>query len=96
MNLEPSRWAASWLHGLLSSELPLAKLILLWDAYIGMGDFLETHMYVCLAILKNMRQSLMELDQAELLQSIRQLPPLDTENILKNAKNLQLDLSYII
>lgn len=47
-----------WVHCLLARELPLDLLVLLWEKYMAMGSgdtVLDFHVYVCVALLTQIR-----------------------------------------
>jgi hypothetical protein len=52
MFIDPSRWLQSWLHFMLSVELPLPSLLRLWDYYFSDDECLHMHMFVCLGVLQ--------------------------------------------
>lgn len=74
-------FATNWLQHLLAGELRIEDLMRLWDTYFAMPDFLDLHLYVCIAILTNCKDSLEELDRSETRSMLDSLPPLDIDRV---------------
>eukprot|EP01114_Cavostelium_apophysatum_P017006 TRINITY_DN4957_c0_g1_i1.p1 TRINITY_DN4957_c0_g1~~TRINITY_DN4957_c0_g1_i1.p1 ORF type:complete len:275 (-),score=58.81 TRINITY_DN4957_c0_g1_i1:88-912(-) len=87
--LLPNEWAMSWLKYLLSNELPLECVLRLWDTYFAGPDGLDLHIYVCIAILKNCTEELMELEISELKSFLQRLPSMDMDEIISQAYNIR-------
>jgi len=90
--LEPNEWALSWLQQLLARELPIECVLRLWDTYlaIGQGDTLMSfHPYVCLAILSECEEELLETENPELKGALAMLPALQMDRIVTQAFNLR-------
>ncbi|CBQ69509.1 conserved hypothetical protein [Sporisorium reilianum SRZ2] len=83
-------FATNWLQHLLAGELRIEDLMRLWDTYFAMGDFMDLHLYVCIAILTNCKDSLEELDRSETRSMLDSLPPLDIDRIINEAINIRL------
>ncbi|KDN52685.1 hypothetical protein K437DRAFT_253880 [Tilletiaria anomala UBC 951] len=83
-------FASKWLQNLLAKEMRMPDLMRLWDTYFAMPDFLDLHLYVCIAILMNSRDPLEELDQSETKSMLSSLPPLDVDQIINDAINIRL------
>lgn len=82
-------WAIPWFKGILATNLPLPSLMRLWDTYFAIGpNFDDLHLYVCLAILRNSTEDLMDLEHSELLWYLQHLPTMDMDQIIMHAKNL--------
>lgn len=79
-------WATSWLQYLLACELPLDCVLRLWDTYFAVG--LELHIYVCLVILVNYGEELLEMEGTEILGFLQHLPVMDMEVVVAQANNL--------
>ena len=69
-------FATNWLQHLLAGELRIEDLMRLWDTYFALPDFMDLHLYVCIAILTNCKDSLEELDRSETRSMLDSLPPL--------------------
>lgn len=82
-------WAPSWLQFLLSNELPLDCVLRLWDTYFSGELGLELHIYVCLVILVNCAEELLEMDNTEILSFLQHLPIMDMEVVIAQAHNLR-------
>ena len=88
-------WLTSWLQFLLARELPLPCVLRLWDTYFSLpstarqGALQELHVFVCLAILEQCVEELMELDDADLLWYLQHLPVLDMGQVITQAQNLR-------
>merc|ERR1711865_791236 len=88
--LEPNEWALCWLRQLLARELPIECVLRLWDTYLAMGDTLMSfHPYVCLAILSECEEELLETEQPELKETLAMLPALQMDRIITQAFNLR-------
>jgi len=87
--LLPNEWAMSWLKYLLSHELPFECVLRLWDTYFAGSDGLDLHIYVCIAILKNCTDELMELEIFELKAFLQRLPSMDMDEIISQAYNIR-------
>lgn len=74
-------FATNWLQHLLAGELRIEDLMRLWDTYFALPDFLDLHLYVCIAILTNCKDSLEELDRSETRSMLDSLPPLDIDRV---------------
>lgn len=83
-------FATNWLQHLLAGELRIEDLMRLWDTYFALPDFLDLHLYVCIAILTNCKDSLEELDRSETRSMLDSLPPLDIDRIINEAINIRL------
>jgi len=81
----------SWLQYLLSRELPLDCVLRLWDTYFAIdSEKFELHMYVCLAILENCHEHLLEMsDSSEIKGFLQHLPKMDMDKILTQATNIR-------
>jgi hypothetical protein len=88
----PSDWATSWLQFLLAKELPLNCVLRLWDTYFSCEDGFRLHLFVCLAILANFNEDLMELEHSELKGFLQHLPDMDMDQIIAQAYNIREDL----
>eukprot|EP00656_Telonema_subtile_P048311 TRINITY_DN5718_c0_g1_i1.p1 TRINITY_DN5718_c0_g1~~TRINITY_DN5718_c0_g1_i1.p1 ORF type:complete len:257 (-),score=97.86 TRINITY_DN5718_c0_g1_i1:126-896(-) len=92
--LEPEEWALAWLQQLLARELPIQCVLRLWDTYFaiqhGQVDTLVNfHPYVCLAILSELEEELMETEHPELKGVLLQLPELQMDRIITQAFDLR-------
>ena len=50
-------WATSWSKYLLAKELPIECTMRLWDTFFSTEEGLDFHPFVCLAILREIRES---------------------------------------
>jgi len=87
--LLPNDWAMSWLKNLLAQELPFDCVFRLWDTYFAGPDGLDLHLYVCIAILRNCTEELMELEISELKAFLQHLPSMDMDEIISQAYNIR-------
>lgn len=136
--LDPNRWATSWLQFRLVSELPLNCVLRLWDAYLAMSyrcaaagalekngchdldsyasavasdaavrpsaadadaaaavaavtteDASDLHIYLCVAILAQCKDTLEELEAGEILSWLQHLPAMDTDQLLASAQAIR-------
>eukprot|EP01133_Synstelium_polycarpum_P001484 gene1484-1722_t len=85
-------WAMSWLQYLLSVELPLECVLRLWDTYLSAQLGLDLHVYVCLAILINFSEELLELEHSEIRGFLQHLPGIDMDQIIAQAYNIRDDI----
>ncbi|KJE94411.1 hypothetical protein CAOG_05054 [Capsaspora owczarzaki ATCC 30864] len=86
--LEPNEWAVPWLQSLLAKELPLSCVVRLWDTYLAQDDGFALHPYVCLAILAYCKETIEELEYADLLAYLQHLPEMDMDRIIAHAHNI--------
>lgn len=92
--MEPNDWAVNWIRFSLARNLPVGSLLRLWDTYFASGKFGpavedDFHVYVCLAVLQNSAEILMEMEHSEMKFYLRHLPLLDMDKIIKQAYNIQ-------
>jgi len=87
--LLPNQWAMSWLKYLLSHELPFECVLRMWDTYFAGQDGLDLHIYICIAILRNCSEELMELEISELKAFLQHLPVMDMDEIISQAFNIR-------
>ena len=93
--LLPTDWATSWLSFLLARELPLESILRLYDTYWSNLDGLDLHLFVCIAILINCSESLIELDISELKSFLQRLPQrMDMDEIISQAYNLKIEVQH--
>ncbi len=81
-------FATNWLQHLLAGELRIEDLMRLWDTYFALPDFLDLHLYVCIAILTNCKDSLEELDRSETRSMLDSLPPLDIDRVSTQSNSM--------
>ena len=60
-----------------------------WDVYFSCDDGLELHAYVCVALLREMRDTLLELDGEAIGHALARLPSVDVGQIVAQADNLR-------
>ncbi|RNF27083.1 putative TBC1 domain family member 22A [Trypanosoma conorhini] len=63
-----------WVHCLLARELPLELLVPLWEKYMAIGSsemVLDFHSYVCVALMMQLRQKLLEKPLDVILQLLK-------------------------
>ncbi|KAI9327415.1 rab-GTPase-TBC domain-containing protein [Zopfochytrium polystomum] len=77
--------ASSWFRHFLAKELPLECLLRLWDTYFSIPVGLGLHVFVCLAILSSLKDSLEDLEQSEIHAVLLRLPSLDMDKIVNQA-----------
>ncbi|EPQ29645.1 uncharacterized protein PFL1_02865 [Pseudozyma flocculosa PF-1] len=82
--------ATNWLQHLLAGELRIEDLMRLWDTYFAVADPIDLHLYVCIAILTNCKDSLEELDRSETRSMLYSLPPQDIDRVVNEAINIRL------
>ncbi|KAM9976942.1 hypothetical protein ACTFIR_010791 [Dictyostelium discoideum] len=85
-------WATSWIQNYLSCELPIECTLRLWDTYLSSRLGLDLHVYVCLAILTNFSEELLELEHSEILSFLQHLPGIDIDQIIAQAYNIFDDI----
>eukprot|EP01134_Creolimax_fragrantissima_P007659 CFRG7659T1 len=85
-------WALSWMKSLLSVELPLECSVRLWDTYFASENGFELHPYVCLAILRYLREDLQDYERDEIIDRLLHLPVLDMDMILAQANSIRQEL----
>ncbi|KAJ1848696.1 hypothetical protein LPJ73_003902 [Coemansia sp. RSA 2703] len=91
-DLDVGEWASSWLRYLLSKELPTPSVLSLWDVYFAMPDYIEFHPFVCLAILRHLKDSLEDLEQSEIRSMLLRLPKMNISRIVSQAHNIRSEI----
>ncbi|KAG8345988.1 Rab GTPase TBC domain [Trypanosoma vivax] len=81
-------WLPGMLATLLAGRLHVEDLLRLWDWYLA--DALETlsfplHMYVCLAILEEMTEVLIECEKSGIIQRLHRLPRIRAGSVIQRA-----------
>jgi hypothetical protein len=89
-------WLPGMLRTLLAAHLHLEDTLRLWDTYLA--DAMEAtgfplHPYVCLALLTLFTEELLEMDGAEVLRFLRELPRVDVEALLQKAIALREEVT---
>lgn len=87
----PPNWAVPWLRQLLASQLRAPLVHRLWDVYFSCGDGPNLHVYVCVALLRELRDTLLELDGEAIAQVLSRLPQVDIGQLVAQADNLRRD-----
>ncbi|KAI9504125.1 hypothetical protein GGI25_001325 [Coemansia spiralis] len=90
--LDVGEWASSWLRFLLAKELPTACVLSLWDVYFSLPDFIDFHPFVCLAILRHLKDSLEDLEQSEIRSMLLRLPKMNISRIVSQAYNIRSEI----
>lgn len=90
-DLSFNQWLVPWLDHLLSRELPLECVLRLWDTYFSseINNEFSLHIYVCLAILEECQDDLLELEYAEIRGYLQHLPCFKMDEIISKALNLR-------
>ncbi|KAJ2699858.1 hypothetical protein FB645_005185 [Coemansia sp. IMI 203386] len=91
-DLDVGEWASSWLRYLLSKELPVPSVLSLWDVYFAMPDYIDFHPFVCLAILRHLKDSLEDLEQSEIRSMLLRLPKMNISRIVSQAYNIRSEI----
>ncbi|KAJ1961964.1 hypothetical protein GGI12_002943 [Dipsacomyces acuminosporus] len=91
-DVDISEWASSWLRYLLAKELPIQSVLQLWDVYFALPDFVAFHPFVCLAILKHLKDSLEDLEQSEIRSMLLRLPKMNISQIVNQANNIRSEI----
>eukprot|EP00732_Lithocolla_globosa_P005492 Lithocolla_globosa_v1_NODE_5714_length_1197_cov_28.175131.p1 type:complete len:287 gc:universal NODE_5714_length_1197_cov_28.175131:861-1(-) len=91
----PKEWANDWIRLLLAKQLPLPCVERLWDTYFANLDTaLDLHIYVCLAILKLLKEELEDLEHSEVVGFLKRLPAnMDMGQIIAEAHTLRRDVT---
>ncbi|ORX44000.1 RabGAP/TBC [Hesseltinella vesiculosa] len=84
-----NEWVTSWLQNLLAKEMAFEDVLRLWDVYFAILDPLELHPFVCLAILRHVKEKLEDLEQSEIRTILLRLPRLNIRMIVAEAVNLR-------
>lgn len=87
----PPNWAVPWLRHLLASQLRAPLVHRLWDVYFANADGLNLHVYVCVALLRELRDTLLELDGEAIAHTLSRLPQVDIGQLVAQADNLRRD-----
>jgi len=87
--VSPNSWVVSWLRHLLASQLPPECVSRLWDVYFACDEGLSLHIYVCVALLREAREVLLELDGEALTHALSRHPATDVGRLVAQAYNLK-------
>lgn len=87
----PPNWAVPWLRYLLASQLRANLVHRLWDVYFSGDDGLNLHVYVCVALLRELRDTLLELDGEAIVHTLSRLPQVNIGQLVAQADNLRRD-----
>ncbi|KAJ2069225.1 hypothetical protein GGI08_000468 [Coemansia sp. S2] len=90
--LDVGEWASSWLRYLLAKELPIQSVLDLWDVYFATPDYVALHPFVCLAILRHLKDSLEDLEQSEIRSMLLRLPKMNINRIVSQAYNIRSEI----
>ncbi|KYQ93917.1 ankyrin repeat-containing protein [Tieghemostelium lacteum] len=90
--INSNEWATNWIQNYLSCELPIECVLRLWDTYLSANIGLDLHLFVCLAILTNFSEELLELEHSEILSFLQHLPGIDMDQIIAQAYNIRDDI----
>ncbi|KAJ2467032.1 hypothetical protein EV174_006454 [Coemansia sp. RSA 2320] len=90
--LDVGEWASSWLRFLLAKELPIHSVLDLWDVYFATPDYVDFHPFVCLAILRHLKDSLEDLEQSEIRSMLLRLPKMSISRIVGQAYNIRSEI----
>eukprot|EP00796_Vickermania_ingenoplastis_P007442 gene7442-5240_t len=95
-----SDWVPDILSSLLTGfVLHQGDLLSLWDHYladVSTHQGFPLHPYVCLAILMELTEELIECDREEILYRLRHLPRLDVPGLLRKAVAIQQSTSGLV
>jgi len=90
-DLDPRLWATSWLQCLFAKRLALPCLIRLWDAYFSANEGFDLHVFVCLALLADCQEDLLDMSHQELRAFMKSVPCFDVDRLVSNALDLKSD-----
>jgi len=88
-NLNPQFYSFRWLTLLLSQEFELPDVLRLWDTLFSDSKRFDFLIYVCCAMLVNVRDKLLNGDFADNLKLLQNYPPIDIHLILDKAEQLR-------
>jgi len=86
--LSPEFYSFRWLTLLLSQEFELPDVLRLWDSLLSDQFRFEYLLYVCVALLVDIREQLLLGDFAESLKILQTYPPTDMIHILDLANEI--------
>jgi len=86
--LSPEFYTFRWLTLLLSQEFELPDVLRLWDSLFSDEARFQYLLYVCLAMIINIRSQLLSLDFAESLKLLQAYPPTNIHKILELANEI--------
>jgi len=90
-DLNPRAWAVSWLQCLFARRLPLPCLVRLWDSYFSSPEGFDLHVFVCIALLSDYQDDLLDMSHPELRGFMYNVPTFDVDRVVSNALNLKSD-----
>lgn len=92
MQVNPQFYAFRWITLLLTQDFPFPDVVRLWDSIFsdaaGRTDCL---LRICVAMLMNIRQELLEGDFAQNIKLLQRYPPVDVHAIIHQAVQLKAD-----
>lgn len=83
-----------WLRLLFGREFNLHDLLILWDAIFAMGDDLNLTYYIVVAMLIQIRDSLLSKDYADTLTQLMRYPRTDISVIVKHALHVSIFVTF--
>lgn len=86
--LSPEFYSFRWLTLLLSQEFELPDVLRLWDSLFSDPNRFQYLLYVCIAMLINIREQLLAGDFAESLKILQTYPPTDITRIMDLANDV--------
>lgn len=90
-----TEWTSAWLESMLATALHVSDCLRLWDAYFSRRDDTSLHLFVCVAIVQRLGESLSQLDYSEIKVFLRRLPRLDMRWVLVQADTLQQETAVL-
>ncbi|CCW62532.1 unnamed protein product [Phytomonas sp. EM1] len=87
-------WVPRLLCTLLADRLHLEDLLRIWDYYLtDPGETLtfSLHPFVCLALLSNLTEDLVDCDKREILYRLEHMPRINAEAVLQKAISIRED-----
>jgi len=89
--LLPQYYSFRWITLLLSQEFELPDVLRLWDTLFSDGEehLLEYLRYLCVAMLINIRDRILDDDFSDVLKLLQSYPPCDVTKILTIAQSLR-------
>ncbi|CCW66034.1 unnamed protein product [Phytomonas sp. Hart1] len=88
-------WVPRMLCTMLADRLHQEDLLRIWDYYlVDLGETLtfSSHPFVCLALLSNLTEELVECDKIEILYRLEHMPRINAEAVLQNAISIREDV----
>uniref|UniRef100_A0AC35TN11 Rab-GAP TBC domain-containing protein n=1 Tax=Rhabditophanes sp. KR3021 TaxID=114890 RepID=A0AC35TN11_9BILA len=88
-SIRPQFYAFRWLSLLLSQEFSLPDVIMLWDCLLADKKRFDLLDYVCIAMIENQREALIEGEFGDNIRLLQNYPSVDINNLVAIAHDIK-------